>query len=42
MKCKNCNQIIVKVVDKWYHKKTSKWFCNTNYAEPKFEDKAKP
>ncbi len=35
MKCKNCNKEIIKVVDKWYHEETTRWFCNTKHAEPK-------
>ena len=35
MECKNCGKEIQKVVDKWYHIKTQKWYCNTDNAEPK-------
>lgn len=35
MDCKNCEKEIIKVVDKWYHKDSQKWFCDTAHAEPK-------
>jgi len=33
MKCKHCNQPIIKIQNRWYHLITSKWFCSTKYAE---------
>ena len=33
--CKNCGKEIVRVVNRWYHKNTQKWFCNTKHAEEK-------
>jgi len=34
MLCKNCGMFIVKVVDRWYHSVSGRWFCSTLKAEP--------
>lgn len=34
VECKNCGQGITKVIDKWYHILTQKWYCDTSYAKP--------
>lgn len=39
MECKNCGEDIIKVVNKWYHSKSQKYFCSREYAEPNKTEK---